>query len=682
LVSGYIADLTTIWNKNRALNFDEMLFTYKTLQKQDLKLKSAVPVAKNPHQHKLLQRRNQLQQDVYRKDLGFSIGGAYQENLGVAIFSPEDAVVFRRKLQIGLEWDILKGGFVENRTKVKALKNDAVFLQDDNVSMASGGGSTLQYFTRIISYFNVNKIAILGKRLEMIEEQEKIARSLWDMKQITGDAYLRSLQHKTHIHTQYNMYKGYNVDSKKIKGNDTVSFYPALFDIDFGRLITYIDSLKISNDSLLGRKIPYPKLNNYANEMSLKAYSRYNFYNVATSGDANRSFVSFGLNVSAPLAFVSKQKNEIDEINYKLKYLAQNNDAAVNASDNTEYYLLNLLYEYRYKLNQYFTLLERRKQLEELIRTENVKQRMMDVEFNPNTAIYVLDDYWDNSIELLDLHQQLYGILLNIYEKVPSMDINCVISPIDMNKYSGNVSTLKTKSLYIWSKSFMEHSATFISDYVKVNEYTDLLVSYRSDKKYIGELVSFIQSNPSYKYHLMVGQNKVLDQGIGGVLDSLKQIINMKAISGLHLDVEPQAADDFKENKDAYFAKYLVVLDEAKKFASANGLQLSVSIPLNFPENVLSKIMEKCDKVYLMAYENVNPEFIIKKTAEEKSAGPTKLVMALRAKDFETRDQMEKLFALLGIENIAYHDLETMYLLDKKSIQVKENSEKENKKEK
>jgi len=74
-----------------------------------------------------------------------------------------------------------------------------------------------------------------------------------------------------------------------------------------------------------------------------------------------------------------------------------------------------------------------------------------------------------------------------------------------------------------------------------------------------------------------------------------------------------------------------------------------------------------------MAYENVSEDFIIKKIEEEKSINPSKIILALRAKDFESRDKMENLFLKLEINKIAYHDLESMTDLDKKSIQVKEN---------
>jgi len=674
-VSDYIKALTALWDKNKEGTFNEFLYNGTTPAQQTFTFYSAGQHTKNQLQYELLLKRNELQRQVYRKDVGLSLGGAYQENLAAPFASPEDAVVFRRKFQVGLEWDVLKGGFVENRTKIRSLENDLVFLKTGKKGTPGHQISTLQDFTKILEYFNTKKIKILEKRSALINQQNALAATLWEMKQITGDAYLKSIEHKTHINTQSRLYNGYNEDARKIKGNEQIELKPAIFDIDFGKIISYIDSLKLNNDSSVTASLPNPKLNAYYKDMSLKLYTRYNYYDVFNNTNVNRNFLSFGLNITAPLAFSTKQKNEIDAINNKLKYLQENNTESSTESSNTEYFLLNLFYEYRYKLNQYFTQLEKRKQFEELIRTENVKQKLYDLEFNPNTAIYILDDYWSNSIELLDLHHQLYRTLLNIYEKVPGLDLNSIIKPIDFYEYSGQLPLPSNSSIYIWSKTFSDHNETFISEYIKVNNYTDVLISFKNDPKYISQISELMKNYTSCNYHLMIGQNKVLNSGMNNLLDSLSKNISLERIKGIHLDVEPQAMDDFKENKDAYFKKYLTVFNEAKAFADKNKLELSVSIPLSFPENVLRSIFNSCNKVYLMAYENVNPEFISRKMEEEKNAGSTKIVLALRAKDFETRDEMEKLFTNSGIRNKAYHDLESMYQLDKKSIQIKENKE-------
>ena len=150
----------------------------------------------------------------------------------------------------------------------------------------------------------------------------------------------------------------------------------------------------------------------------------------------------------------------------------------------------------------------------------------------------------------------------------------------------------------------------------------------------------------------------------------------MSQVKGIHLDIEPHTFSDFKENKEQYFKKYITVLKQAKQFADNNKLELSVSIPLNYPDEVLNEINLTCNYVYLMAYENVDIDFISRKTIEEKSIFKNKCVLALRTKDFENRTSMDEAFKKIGFEKTAYHDLDDLIKFDNTSINVKGENEK------
>ena len=169
----------------------------------------------------------------------------------------------------------------------------------------------------------------------------------------------------------------------------------------------------------------------------------------------------------------------------------------------------------------------------------------------------------------------------------------------------------------------------------------------------------------------MIGSNKLLNTGIAGFLDTLKLNLNLAQIKGIHLDIEPHTFDDFKENKEQYFKKYINVLKQAKQFADNNKLELSVSIPLSYPDEILNEINSVCNQVYLMAYENVDPDFISRKTTEEKAILKNKCVLALRTKDFDNRTSMDETFKKLGFEKTAYHDLDDLIKFDNTSINVK-----------
>ena len=311
----------------------------------------------------------------------------------------------------------------------------------------------------------------------------------------------------------------------------------------------------------------------------------------------------------------------------------------------------------------------------ELIRTESVKQEFYDLEFNPNTALLILDDYWSNALELLDLHQDMYKTLLSIKEKVPGSEISDFTFPVTVkdNLKDSTFIPPPTKAIYIWSKSLPSASSfTMVTDYITLNNFNQIVVSYKYDKLYLQTLNAFINKNYTSKISLMIGNNKLINGGLPVYLDSMAKVVPLTFIKSIHLDVEPHTFDDFKTNQDVYFAKYIQILDEAAAFCKKQNLQLEVSIPLSYPDNVLDKIYSLCNKVYLMAYENIDPDFIVRKIEEELKHSKTKTVLALRTKDFENRAQMDSHFKKLGIKNIAYHDFEGLLELDKKAVNVNE----------
>jgi energy-converting hydrogenase A subunit M len=228
----------------------------------------------------------------------------------------------------------------------------------------------------------------------------------------------------------------------------------------------------------------------------------------------------------------------------------------------------------------------------------------------------------------------------------------------------------------VWSDAFKNNSQTVINEYCKVNEFNPLLISYNSTKNYVQQISEFISKNYTTPIHIMIGSNKLLNIGVTGFLDTLKMNLNLSQIKGIHLDIEPHTFVDFKDNKELYFKKYIDVLKQAKQFADNNKLELSVSIPLNYPDEVLTEINAVCSLVYLMAYENVDIDFISRKTVEEKAILKNKCVLALRTKDFENRTSMDDAFKKLGFEKTAYHDLDDLIKFDNSSINVKGEGEK------
>ena len=667
LISGYIKDLTIIWESSNAKTFDSYIVdSTLSLNSEPFNITGFL---NNQNQKELLLRFNKIQQSINKKDIGLKYTLNYQENFNSPVADPLEIVVFKRRAVTGIEWDILKNGFYESRVKNKILKLEFEALEKKQFN-ASLNTFQAKNTEQIIRYFNEKKIEILDSRKKLNEEQTLTVEKLWSVKHITKDSYLKAIQNTTDINAQFNLYKKYN--EAQIKSKLQFGYDLPILDIDLAKLFQNA-SLNPADTSVVNPNNKIAKLkSSYVNDISLGAYGRYSYYDVYNPRSPNREFVSVGMNFSMPLTFNQKEKKEYYIIQSQI---ANQKEEAVN--EGIQINLLNYYYEYQYKLKQFKNLYHKRLTYKELLRTERVKHDLNDLEFNPNTALFILDDYWSNDVELLDLKQDMYKILLTLKTKLPTVKTSEYTMPLNLSNLNIAASIPPFKAVYIWSDAFKNHSQTVINEYCKVNEFNPLLISYNTTKVYLQQVTEFISKNYTTGIHLMIGSNKLLNTGLSGFLDTLKNNIKLNFVKGIHLDIEPHTMPGFKENKEKFFENYVAVLKEAKKFADANKLELSVSIPLNYPENVLEEINNNCNLVYLMAYENVAVDFIAKKTIEEKNILKNKCVIALRTKDFENRTEMDQLFKKLGFRKTAYHDLDDLIKFDNNSINVKEEGNKE-----
>lgn len=661
IISGYIKVLTSLWDTNNTKTFDNYIIDSSLVLASD-----PFKLSQNTNKQNLKElqlKYNKIQQQINKKDVGLKFTLNYQENFNSPVADPENIIVFKRRAVTGLEWDILKNGFLENKTKNKILKLEYDDLEKRQAATTINAIQTKQT-EQIIRHFNKKKIEILNCRKKLNIEQTVTVEKLWSIKHITKDDYLKAIQNTTDINAQFGLYRNYN--EAKLPEKSNFEFDLPILEIDLDKLfknanLEPVDTLSNSAENVAKLK------SSYINDVSLSTYARYSYYDVYNANSPNRSFVSLGLNLAMPLTFNQKEKKEY--------YLIQNqlaNQKDLSVNEDFQINLLNYYYEYQYKLKQFKNLYHKRLVYIELLRTERVKHNLNDIEFNPNTALFILDDYWSNAIELLDLKQDMYKLLLTLKTKLPTVNISEYTKPLNLSNLNIASSNPPFKAVYIWSDAFKNNSETVINEYCKVNEFNPLLMSYNTNKVYLQQVSDFISKNYASSIHLMIGSNKLLNTGLVGYLDSLKNNLKLSFIKGIHLDLEPHTLKGFKENKDAFFENYIVILKQAKKFADDNKLELSVSIPLSYPENVLQELNNTCNNVYLMAYENIDIDFIIKKSAEEKTILKTKCVLALRTKDFENRTDMDQLFKKLDFKKTAYHDLDDLIKFDNNSINVKE----------
>jgi hypothetical protein len=663
LISSKIGDLTAFWKKYNDISAYRSVYEPLSAVPPLYVVSAADSVSAADYQRKV----NEAKIAALKQDLGLEGVGSYVEN-----FDPgpgDDNLVYQRRFQAGLDWNILSDGYISNRYKQQILRNENT-INSLKPKKKFDGDDYIAVSHRIIYSFNVHKLKLLQQRQQIIDDKIAIANELYLLKHLPRVDLLQIMQQQVDISGMNLVYKDYNEQlSRQIDASSLPKNILPLFDVDISKVFTVTEN-KAVNDSILKLQIENLELaHKPLNDIRLNTQLRYNYYDLISTASGNRSFVSAGLGVSVPIPLgIKANKNVVDAQSRLLEY-QQKENASTEQTD-----LLNYFYEFRYKLKQYNNFYQKRKRYEELIRVERVKEKFGDFEFNPLAALNLLDEMLAVDVEMLDLQQEMYLQLLDINAKVPGSDVASFIKGFTPDTLAIAPEKIN-RSLYIWSEAQNKYSTQYIEEYCRLNRIGTAIISLRKDQTNRAEAGALLSrfSGSGIKTELLAGNNKLLtSKDPAAFLDSLTVGVDLKNVSAIHLDVEPHALTDYDGNKEKYLAMYVELLKKAKAYCTAKGLKLSVSIPVFYPENILKEIYAQADDVYLMAYEHPDADFIIRKVKEEFAIDPARTVIALRAQDFRNRTECEKMITelskTLNTSRFALHDLESFVKLDELNI--------------
>lgn len=585
--------------------------------------------------------------EMIRKDWGLDWNSGYAINTASGIGESDD-LIYRSRVQSELSWNILNNGFVENKTRSDIRNNEGRML----ALLAEEEGSATDIFVnwhKIIYHFNKSKIEILEQRLELAKKRVDIAYQLNSVSLVKQDELLKNLESFAEVKSLLNIYEDYN---KEVSGfeDELISTDFPLIDINYKYVLQSLEETK--NDSLIALELANLDLmNKPIQDVSLRAYSRYNYYDLITAA-GNRSFFTFGLSLGIPLVFDKKETENLIQLKRtQIEDIQPENDVNVQKD------VLGYFYEFRYKLKQFNNFYYKNMMLKELLRKEQARYRVNTLDFNPLKALRLLDEKMSIDIELLDLKQQMYLYILRIQDASPFLKIEEIIKPITLEeieiKESANIPT----EVYIWSKTLKEYEIDFLVNYLVLYKVTKVVLSTGGDNLLLNQFINAV-SQEGIAVELMIGDNNLINNIDNESIPSKLAGIETSKVSGLHLDVEPHTFDDWKDNKANYMAKYLTMLTAVKTYTNAHNLKLSVSIPTHYPQEDVTEIFNKVDLVYFMCYENVKTDFIARKIGFYNM---NKTVVALRTEDFNDRiaiqAKIKELDSAVNPDTFIIHDL-------------------------
>lgn len=609
-----------------------------------------------------------LRANIMRADKGLSVVSNNQFNFDTQY--DEDDIWYRARYINGVEWDILSGGLVENKRRAEVLDNELQMKLLENKN-ANSGKISYENRNQIIYYFNKKKVEVLKARLEISNNKMDILTDLAESGEIRTTMLLEAHKQMIEINGQFNLYASFNDGLKTMLDTNRITTKRLLppFDVNVVSLRA-LSGMQFNPNKMMELQAKNDKLKyNWMNEVDLTTGLRYNYYQRLGDG-FDRGFMSMNLTARIPL--------RIFQMDYLALTRLQQEEVKLNMRQEDELKWLeisNLVYELRYKQKQFSNMLEKQRLHHDLLKNFQGLKKIDDPSFQPIVGLNALDEFWAMEIEKIDLLQQMYLKLGEIQEKIPNEAISQYIVP-----WNGNMSIIEgtedsayvaeNRSMYLWSKAWMDKSSTEIITNVRVWNIQKLLISAGGSEAHwpqFKQLVNMAERN-ELKCELLIGNNRWLSSNITSKLDSVWKKIEELPIEGIHLDLEVHTFDGFKDSPEAFFLLYMNRVREASAFCKIHNLRLEVSIPLTYPAEVIQELEMLCDEIVVMAYETKGPKQIQNRIAEELIIGKDKISVALRAKDYVSKASMENDFrelkGLIKVKNTVLHDYQTYKILN------------------
>lgn len=598
--------------------------------------------------------------DLINKNWGLDLSAGYLYNTSAGM-DVADNILYKSRIQTQLSWDVLNNGYLENRTKSKILENEsliAAFERDHGNS--PGRGDIVDNWHKVIFRFNIEKIALLDQRLELAEKRVEISYQLKSLGKITHEELLNNLESYAEISSLYKIYEDYNKNIYENISLNSVEPLP-LIDINYDYGLNQLKS--VEEDTLKQLMLSNLDLENrFYNNVDLKLYSRYNYYDLVNNPLNSRSFLTLGVGLGVPIAFNKKEKQEL----YHLKKLQILNGVQEMDADQVRLRsdLLSYMYEFRYKLKQFNAFYYKKLKMEELLRKEQARFDVNKLDFNPLKALRWLDESMSVDMELIDLKQQLYLYILRMISVEPDLDVSQLIVPLQLDEIEIQKLIKAPKEVYIWSSTIEKHDKATLVNYCVMNNISKVVVSVSADKKKLNEFTASCKEF-GVEVDLMIGDNQLMINYSNERLTDKLIGVEWDNVNGLHLDVEPQTFEDWSENKDYYTNEYLKMYSQVAEYCNSRSKKLSVSLPTYFSEIAVQQIQNNGGMVYFMCYENVSNGFLEKKLLQYKG---TSFVIALRPEDFSNMIEVEEKISYLGNllepNKFIIHDLERLIKFD------------------
>ncbi len=386
-----------------------------------------------------------------------------------------DEQAFPTRLRLGLDLDLMKGGYFAHKNQAKQLNNqkEMEWLEFDsrrNQERSFYRQNVLVYF------FNQEKIKILNERMGMLTKQLDMLYAIYYIRDILFEEVLWVKSKLEQAQVVLRNYQDFNatlestLNLRELSSKVEVTKLP-LMDIDARRLLN--DTIF---DSRTNRLLDLESVNNglknaWVNDVTLRVQANQNLA-MASEGRFDRFYPSVGLVAAVPVETLFGNSGDrelhLAEKNYEQRF--REYEQLANATE-----ILNLASDYRLKMKSYVELLYKNMLFEEKLRIELLNRTRFTEYYQPFEMLRHYDALHEIRLELLDTKQQLYLILLKIYARTPLKSLRPYLYPVALNQYF--VKLAGSRTIFINKADFSQFDRNFIDNYLRFNDFQFAILS-------------------------------------------------------------------------------------------------------------------------------------------------------------------------------------------------------------
>ncbi len=598
------------------------------------------------------------QADQIAKDWGINLKAQYFVNYDPLFDDDEESnaeTAFGNRGRIGAEWELLRGGLIGNQRRAKNLRNEEA-LEALKYDISKNDERLFLRYNIIIYLFNEAKIKLLKESEFQLHKELELLYKVYFLKGILYEEILKAKSRIDQVKVQLENYESYNrvifktLDMPGLKEKFQYESLPIL-DINLDYLMADESSAALL-DSLTYLEERIQKGRNKAiDDVSV----RLQLYQYVGASDnlslIQKSYVAGGMSVTIPteILFDGRNRKRLAEerVRERVKF-----DNYEHINEKTE--IINYYYEYNYKLKTYMEFMYKEMLYQERVRIDIISHKDFE---DINRSLRILrnmDALRSIRLEMIDLKQQMYLLLLKIYGNTHYRSVLPAVNTIDIASYYQRLPA--KRSIVMGFDILKNYDEKFVVHYLMSNGIEEVVL--KNGQSISNELRTILENNKIAIWSSVDGARMLqsADGGARHIVDALM----VKDHSGIELDFS-----GMKNTRQAQ--EYLA--SNMSLFGKGEG-SISIKIGKGISRELMATLLRTSDRLTIKMTKPSDLDGL--KEITSIPAGKGKLGISLSAKAFKDRMELEAYIdmanSVYGVDHVLISDLDDYMSLDTKTL--------------